>query len=183
MKKEHLLTASFFSVFMTGCVSNPPQQPAPIVIQTPPQTQTIYTPAPTAAQFYNECVVAYNNQEYGFAASKCNEAISSSPNYIEAHIKLGEAYEKMGDNNSAVSAYLNAARLLAKQGKCEEPRALYYRILSIFPNHVDATRGLNSLSCKTSTTTNKTPHKEKQTQPPPSGGGKSLPGGGAWREW
>lgn len=177
------LSVMLLSLINAGC-ANTPQQP-PIIIQQPAQTQTVPVPYPsyplTATQSYSQCVSAYNSRDYDSVVIKCSETVSLAPEHADAYIKLGEAYQARGETGSAISAYLNAANILARQKRCEEPRNLYYRILALSPNHIDATRGLNSLSCRGSSGMN-IQSAPRRTYAPPKRGGETLKGGGAWIE-
>ena len=190
MKKSNahkkILTLFFFSLIGSGCTVTT-EKPAPIAVN-----QQVVTPAPvviettvvpaTPAQLLAECKTARREYDFDTAILKCSEATQLKPDYFEAYIELGEIHEyDLRNTNSAVSAYLNAADILARQKRCEEPRRLYNRILSLIPNHTDAKRGLSKLNCgSTRPARRPRPTVKSSVQTPKPN--KTFEGGGIWIE-
>lgn len=135
---------------------------------------------------YQEGRNLYDQGRYDEAIQAFDRALAVDPNFVDAYVWKGNAYDKIGATESAINAYQNALRIrpdhpeanfyLAeiyhKQGRCQEPKDLYRKVLAVQPTHYNAQQALAAVernNCRSAATQ---PEYEQRSEF--SGGGRAL---------
>ena len=62
----------------------------------------------TKAELYDQALTHFGNNELEAAVGAFNELLEQYPDYVEGHIGLGHAYERMGKYDEAIEAIKKA---------------------------------------------------------------------------
>ncbi len=84
------------------------------------------------------------------AIQECSKALEKSPGDSRVRLKLGDLHLKNGDDQRAIKEYLQTAELYAKEDFNTQAIAIYKRIVSIDPKHIEAIHRLAKLYLKES---------------------------------
>ena len=79
------------------------------------------------------------------AIQDCSKELGRSPGNTRLRLKLGDLHLKNGDREKAIKEYLQTAELYAKGDLAARAIAIYKRVLSIDPGHVEAIRRMAAL--------------------------------------
>lgn len=79
-----------------------------------------------AAQYYEDAIVRFEQQEYEAAVIQLKNALQRDPDFLPAHMLLGEAYLEQGKNVEAEEELLLARRLGADAALTAVPLARVY---------------------------------------------------------
>jgi tetratricopeptide (TPR) repeat protein len=79
------------------------------------------------------------------AIQDCSKELGRSPGNTRLRLKLGDLHLKNGDREKAIKEYLQTAELYAKGDLATRAIAMYKKVLSIDPNHVEAIRRMAAL--------------------------------------
>jgi tetratricopeptide (TPR) repeat protein len=82
------------------------------------------------------------------AIEECSKQVEKSPKDKRLRLKLGDLYLKNGDNEKAIKEYLQTGELYAKEDLNTRAIAIYKRVVSIDPKHIEAFRKIATLYSK-----------------------------------
>lgn len=82
------------------------------------------------------------------AIQECSKELEKSPKDKRLRLKLGDLYLKNGDDEMAIKEYLQTADLYAKEDLNTRAIAIYKRVVSINPKHIEAFRRMATLYSK-----------------------------------
>lgn len=115
--------------------------------------------AKSAIDFFNEGIVAENNEDWYTASQKFMEATAENPMYAQAWLHLAKSSYQLGDYELVLSQLENAEKFLKNNSEIlnlrgmslislkrfDEAREVFLDILKKFPNDCDARFGLAEL--------------------------------------
>ena len=78
----------------------------------------------------------------------CSKELEKSPGNTRLRLKLGDLYLKNGDTQKAVKEYLQAAELCEKEDFGTRAIAIYKKVLSVDPRHINALHRMAALYLK-----------------------------------
>jgi tetratricopeptide (TPR) repeat protein len=79
---------------------------------------------------------------------ECSKQVEKSPKDKRLRLKLGDLYLKNGDDEKAIKEYLQTAELYAEEDLNNRAIAIYKRVVSINPKHIQAFRRMATLYSK-----------------------------------
>jgi tetratricopeptide (TPR) repeat protein len=82
------------------------------------------------------------------AIQECSRELERSPRNTRLRLKLGDLHLRNGDDGKAVKEYLQAAELDAKEEMNTRAIAIYKKVLSLAPDHVEAISRMAALFVK-----------------------------------
>lgn len=85
------------------------------------------------------------NREVDRALASWERVTSLDPENLQAHSRLALVYERMGEKQKAVTAYLAVASILQSSGDLEKAMGSVNRALKIMPNNEQVIQALNLL--------------------------------------
>ena len=82
------------------------------------------------------------------AILECSKEVQKSPKDKRLRLKLGDLYLRNGDDEKAVKEYLQTGDLYVEEDLNSRAIAIYRRVLSIAPEHIEAIHRMASLYLK-----------------------------------
>jgi len=82
------------------------------------------------------------------AIEEYNKLIEADPKDKRLYLKVGDLYQKIGDNERAIKVFMKLAEIYAKEDLNSRAISIYKKILSINPKHIDALRQTGNLYLK-----------------------------------
>ena len=82
------------------------------------------------------------------AIQECSKQVEKAPRDKRLRLKLGDLYLKNGDYEKAIKEYLQTGDLYAKEDLNTRAIAIYKRVLSIDPRHIEAIHRIAKLYLK-----------------------------------
>jgi OmpA-OmpF porin, OOP family len=103
-----------------------------------------------AIKLYQEADLLIKNRQFDPGMAKLHEAIEKDPNFVEAHLKLGSSYYKLGNKDKAkyhfekasilkpnskelVGAYFTVGEIYFNDGEYEKAIKYFERVVSVNP--------------------------------------------------
>jgi tetratricopeptide (TPR) repeat protein len=82
------------------------------------------------------------------AIQECSKALEKSPGDTRLRLRLGDLHLKNGDTRKAVKEYLQTAELCEREDMDARAIAVYKRVLSVDPTHINALHRMAALYLK-----------------------------------
>jgi tetratricopeptide (TPR) repeat protein len=79
---------------------------------------------------------------------ECSKEVEKSPKDKRLRLKLGDLYLRIGEKEKAIREYLHAADLFAEDDLSERAIAIYKRVASLAPKHIEAFQKMAQLYLK-----------------------------------
>ena len=82
------------------------------------------------------------------AIREYQKLIKASSKDTRSHLKLGDLYLKIGENEKAIGAYLKVAELYVEEDLSSRAISIYKKVLSLDPKHIEALHRIAKLYLK-----------------------------------
>jgi tetratricopeptide (TPR) repeat protein len=82
------------------------------------------------------------------AIREYQKLIKASSKDTRSHLKLGDLYLKIGENEKAIGAYLKVAELYVEEDLISRAISIYKKVLSLDPEHIEALQRIAKLYLK-----------------------------------
>jgi tetratricopeptide (TPR) repeat protein len=82
------------------------------------------------------------------AIREYQKLIEASSKDTRSHLKLGDLYLKIGENEKAIGAYLKVAELYVEEDLISRAISIYKKVLSLDPKHIEALQRIAKLYLK-----------------------------------
>lgn len=79
---------------------------------------------------------------------ECSKEVEKSPRDKRLRLKLGDLYLRSGEKEKAIREYLHTADLFAEEDLSERAIAIYKRVVSLAPKHIEAFQKMARLYLK-----------------------------------